>query len=113
MAPTSRRPMPGIAKMISMIRVPPISRPILIDRKSTRLNSSHQIISYAVFCLKKKNIKPDIEAEPKKRDEIYAGKCYGIPHFRCATCHGTSPHTYDRCDQIYCTEHPAVVHLFQ
>src|SRR5258708_40369187 len=26
----------------------------LEDRKSTRLNSSHQIISYAVFCLKKK-----------------------------------------------------------
>src|SRR5258708_11656328 len=25
------------------------------DRKSTRLNSSHQIISYAVFCLKRKN----------------------------------------------------------
>src|SRR5258708_28138427 len=29
------------------------------DRKSTRLNSSHQIISYAVFCLKKKK-KPKI-----------------------------------------------------
>src|SRR5258708_24500362 len=28
------------------------------DRKSTRLNSSHQIISYAVFCLKKKKNKP-------------------------------------------------------
>src|SRR5688500_19380741 len=27
-----------------------------IDRKSTRLNSSHLVISYAVFCLKKKNI---------------------------------------------------------
>src|SRR3712207_7077424 len=27
------------------------------DRKSTRLNSSHANISYAVFCLKKKNIK--------------------------------------------------------
>src|SRR5207244_8555849 len=27
------------------------------DRKSTRLNSSHQIISYAVFCLKKKKHK--------------------------------------------------------
>src|SRR5258708_11984767 len=27
------------------------------DRKSTRLNSSHQIISYAVFCFKKKNTK--------------------------------------------------------
>src|SRR5258708_20206313 len=29
-----------------------------IDRKSTRLNSSHQIISYAVFCLKKKKNRP-------------------------------------------------------
>src|SRR5258708_4366383 len=28
------------------------------DRKSTRLNSSHQIISYAVFCLKKKDKSP-------------------------------------------------------
>src|SRR5258708_24269459 len=28
---------------------------LAVDRKSTRLNSSHQIISYAVFCLKKKN----------------------------------------------------------
>src|SRR5437867_8565474 len=27
------------------------------DRKSTRLNSSHRTISYAVFCLKKKNMK--------------------------------------------------------
>src|SRR5258708_26492044 len=27
---------------------------VVVDRKSTRLNSSHQIISYAVFCLKKK-----------------------------------------------------------
>src|SRR5258708_25906823 len=31
------------------------TRPVAFpDRKSTRLNSSHQIISYAVFCLKKK-----------------------------------------------------------
>src|SRR5438132_9079513 len=27
-----------------------------VDRKSTRLNSSHTVISYAVFCLKKKKI---------------------------------------------------------
>src|SRR5260221_8359702 len=27
---------------------------LIIDRKSTRLNSSHTVISYAVFCLKKK-----------------------------------------------------------
>src|SRR5258708_28309019 len=31
------------------------------DRKSTRLNSSHQIISYAVFCLKKKKHKQTID----------------------------------------------------
>src|SRR5256885_9131028 len=30
-----------------------------LDRKSTRLNSSHLVISYAVFCLKKKNIASD------------------------------------------------------
>src|SRR5207244_11995889 len=30
------------------------------DRKSTRLNSSHQIISYAVFCLKKKKNETNI-----------------------------------------------------
>src|SRR5476649_556635 len=29
------------------------------DRKSTRLNSSHTVISYAVFCLKKKNVVED------------------------------------------------------
>src|SRR4051794_41754882 len=33
--------------------------PCPIDRKSTRLNSSHPSISYAVFCLKKKNKTPD------------------------------------------------------
>src|SRR5947208_13125028 len=32
-----------------------------VDRKSTRLNSSHQIISYAVFCLKKKKSKQRIK----------------------------------------------------
>src|SRR2546429_5647133 len=32
------------------------------DRKSTRLNSSHGYISYAVFCLKKKKIEPIVEA---------------------------------------------------
>src|SRR5436189_1773521 len=31
-----------------------------LDRKSTRLNSSHRCISYAVFCLKKKN--PDVSS---------------------------------------------------
>src|SRR2546430_3760706 len=30
--------------------------PVVADRKSTRLNSSHSQISYAVFCLKKKKV---------------------------------------------------------
>src|SRR5436309_15305279 len=33
---------------------PPLGHVLLLDRKSTRLNSSHVKISYAVFCLKKK-----------------------------------------------------------
>src|SRR5258708_15449525 len=43
------------------------------DRKSTRLNSSHQIISYAVFCLKKKkevqaNVISHVTADPATAD---------------------------------------------
>src|SRR3712207_6850902 len=39
------------------VRVPPTDvNAKLVDRKSTRLNSSHANISYAVFCLKKKKI---------------------------------------------------------
>src|SRR5438477_3424078 len=34
-------------------------QPVVEDRKSTRLNSSHMSISYAVFCLKKKKITID------------------------------------------------------
>src|SRR5476649_3062785 len=42
----------------------------LVDRKSTRLNSSHTVISYAVFCLKKKNkkYKPDHQFKKKKQN---------------------------------------------
>src|SRR5258708_18141588 len=36
------------------------------DRKSTRLNSSHQIISYAVFCLKKKKKKNEVIANQQQ-----------------------------------------------
>src|SRR5256885_13105142 len=39
------------------------------DRKSTRLNSSHLVISYAVFCLKKK--KPTTRRPCKPRSSIY------------------------------------------
>src|SRR3954464_15983580 len=38
-----------------------------LDRKSTRLNSSHTIISYAVFCLKKKQTEREPETLPARR----------------------------------------------
>src|SRR5437879_8771568 len=38
-----------------------------IDRKSTRLNSSHRCISYAVFCLKKKKKKKNKITQQKKK----------------------------------------------
>src|SRR5438034_9472687 len=41
----------GLAMEVGVSRLIPTAR---IDRKSTRLNSSHTVISYAVFCLKKK-----------------------------------------------------------
>src|SRR5690625_5572592 len=41
-----------------------------IDRKSTRLNSSHVAISYAVFCLKKKKIISCVAGEADTDDDI-------------------------------------------
>src|SRR5476651_2750999 len=40
------------------------------DRKSTRLNSSHANISYAVFCLKKKKKKKKKQSHKKKNKKI-------------------------------------------
>src|SRR5437588_3442505 len=42
----------------------------LVDRKSTRLNSSHTVISYAVFCLKKK--KTERVVAPSDADPLRA-----------------------------------------
>src|SRR5438477_5078132 len=51
------------------------------DRKSTRLNSSHMSISYAVFCLKKKKVKKPLDdlpraTEPQPRD----ARCHSMMH---------------------------------
>src|SRR5438132_10048214 len=43
------------------------ARPDARDRKSTRLNSSHTVISYAVFCLKKKKKKKVQQATNKNK----------------------------------------------
>src|SRR3989440_8276439 len=42
----------------------------MLDRKSTRLNSSHDQISYAVFCLKKKKKKKTTKVYEQQKDEM-------------------------------------------
>src|SRR5207248_6734390 len=52
------------------------------DRKSTRLNSSHRTISYAVFCLKKKNYRNYRDAVYTMIDEVntrFAADCEEEP----------------------------------
>src|SRR5215475_14873911 len=60
-AGSGRRPRPGRR------RAAPPARPASRDRKSTRLNSSHVKISYAVFCLKKKKKKKKNKKIKKKK----------------------------------------------
>src|SRR5437867_6442968 len=48
----------GLERMVNRAGLEPVHPVVDLrreDRKSTRLNSSHRTISYAVFCLKKKN----------------------------------------------------------
>src|SRR3712207_7666172 len=54
--PRRRRALPGPGRRGEprLLRLVEPVEPALVDRKSTRLNSSHANISYAVFCLKKK-----------------------------------------------------------
>src|SRR5579871_2622711 len=49
------------------------------DRKSTRLNSSHVEISYAVFCLKKKKRDNDFRVSTSPRYSKYDGPCGLLP----------------------------------
>src|SRR5258708_13611852 len=60
-------------------------QPVASDRKSTRLNSSHQIISYAVFCLKKKKkehqfVQNELLATPNKHSTNYRPTIRENPH---------------------------------
>src|SRR2546426_7137448 len=47
----------GVSLAGEVYEEPLHKQPVYTDRKSTRLNSSHLVISYAVFCLKKKKKK--------------------------------------------------------
>src|SRR5258708_27258501 len=60
-----------VALLTQAARRHPQMRQISRDRKSTRLNSSHQIISYAVFCLKKKKpLDTSIDQLPKRQTPL-------------------------------------------
>src|SRR5438067_5708860 len=65
---------------LQMCDKPPSDRPsatglqYTADRKSTRLNSSHVSISYAVFCLKKKKKKKIIQTQTKKKQRTTTNK---------------------------------------
>src|SRR2546430_13202034 len=50
----SKPPLPPEARRLHYLLATPFRYRPHVDRKSTRLNSSHSQISYAVFCLKKK-----------------------------------------------------------
>src|SRR2546429_1196561 len=47
---------------VDVVPAPQLSHDVAEDRKSTRLNSSHGYISYAVFCLKKKKKTDNVSA---------------------------------------------------
>src|SRR5690606_39305395 len=65
---------PATALAVSMTPLKPAVR----DRKSTRLNSSHVKISYAVFCLKKKKQKQENKKQTDKKEE--QRQTDGSPH---------------------------------
>src|SRR2546430_13661445 len=80
---TQRPRVEGIPAPRDVVSVEVPDKGVLVDRKSTRLNSSHSQISYAVFCLKKKN--PGVTASPLA----------GFKQFLCATTHPTvSNHSF-------------------
>src|SRR2546427_4743097 len=61
----------GIAPSLEFL----VAMRVLQDRKSTRLNSSHSQISYAVFCLKKKkNYKESYAALPRPQQRFPDGR---------------------------------------
>src|SRR2546430_6928019 len=68
----------------------PLSSQVLFrDRKSTRLNSSHSQISYAVFCLKKKN--PATKHGDRRRPDLPRAQGVREVVWRCGSRHRRHP----------------------
>src|SRR6266516_1154088 len=74
------------------------------DRKSTRLNSSHRTISYAVFCLKKK--------KSLLAPNSAAGLMYFFIKRDCILCMHESSTTGTTCNHARRMKAPTVIHLF-
>src|SRR5437588_2999868 len=61
--PVTREELPRAYQIVERL-----TQKIGLDRKSTRLNSSHTVISYAVFCLKKKKKKKHNNIMKEKKE---------------------------------------------
>src|SRR2546429_3422787 len=62
-----------------------VSEAVRTDRKSTRLNSSHGYISYAVFCLKKKKTNHERPKQPYGRQHLYQHiRTHHTPYYKTA-----------------------------
>src|SRR5205807_5337565 len=59
--------LPGMARYSQELVFYGLDKRLTLDRKSTRLNSSHLVISYAVFCLKKKTT---IDTTPTNEESV-------------------------------------------
>src|SRR5688572_31383075 len=78
-SPISGPEIPSTNRIRSGPRVPETPK----DRKSTRLNSSHSQISYAVFCLKKKK---------RKRQQEHEEQYHQVDSPHTLTTHESKPH---------------------
>src|ERR1039457_7594487 len=78
------RSVPPFIKSFSPVRGRAGINVTILDRKSTRLNSSHLVISYAVFCLKKKTQEqydlppPDCYTAPRRKGSQSLGGRVGL-----------------------------------
>src|SRR5256886_7640530 len=72
-------------------------QPTRVDRKSTRLNSSHSQISYAVFCLKNRRSLSTTARPPCKRCVPAGARARGVPRRGCGTTAADDPRRAGLC----------------
>src|SRR2546427_8760040 len=66
-------------KIVLEVNASPARSCLRLDRKSTRLNSSHSQISYAVFCLKKKKKNQQVGPGSRRRALHWTGAAVRCP----------------------------------